>query len=80
MEELLANPHGWLRFTTSLDGKTLYLKYKWTHPAHLRNTYVMAVVAPYQLGLGLQILLGKVNDVEAGTRHPTPDKGYDGYQ
>jgi hypothetical protein len=74
--QLLSYTDGWLRLTPDTEHKTLFLKFKWRRGAWAGH-YVMSVVQPHELGMGLDLLLSKVVDVYAGTRKPTKDTPYD---
>lgn len=60
---LSTHPHGWMRWTSDGEGKTLYLKFKWTS-GKLRNRYVMAVIQWWQIKYGVSLLYHKVNEAE----------------
>lgn len=76
LAQLLHRGDGWVRMVGDLDGKNLYLKYKWTG-GEWRNHYVMAVVMLETLSFGLGLLLAKVQQVDIGVRRPTPDRNFD---
>jgi hypothetical protein len=76
LAQLLTHTDGWARLIPDTEHKTLFLKWKWSKGKH-QGKYVMSVVPPWQLALGLEILLGKVEDAEAGRIKPTVDKAYD---
>jgi hypothetical protein len=76
LAKLLSHTDGWARFIPDHEHKALFLKWKWNRGSY-QGQYVMSVVPPWQLHLGLEILLGKVEDVEAGVRTPTKDTPYD---
>jgi hypothetical protein len=73
--ELLDSGDGWIRMTSDLDSKTIYLKYKYKH-GKWKNHYVMAVATPDILAWGITLLLAKVEQVAAGERKPTHDSAY----
>ena len=60
---LATHPDGWMRWTSDAEGKTLYLKFKWSG-GPLKNRYVMAVVQWWQIKYGVQLLYAKVNEAE----------------
>lgn len=73
---LLQRGDGWVRMTGTLDGKTYYLKYKFSDGDH-KGHYVMSVVPPELLPWGLVLLYTKVGEVDRGERTPALDKPYD---
>lgn len=72
---LLARGDGWVRATADLDLKNLYLKYKYTAGAW-RGHYVMVVTTPDMLQWGMQLLLYKTHQVDAGEQRPSKDTPY----
>lgn len=66
---------GWFRLVPASDGKTVYLKWKWT-AGKLQNRYVMTVGQPHELGELLGLLVEKVRAAEAGTGVSSLDKYY----
>lgn len=76
LTELLSYTDGWLRLTPDMEHKTLFLKFKFRRGTW-QGYYVMSVVEPHLLGLGLDLLLGKVIAVHAGAVKPTKDTPYE---
>ncbi len=73
---LLNRGDGWLRMTAPLDGKSVYLKYKYTSGKH-RGCYVMAVATFDQLAWAACLLAHKTRQADTGEVLPSPDTFYD---
>jgi hypothetical protein len=75
-QEIISRGDGWLRVTSDENGKTVFMKYKFTSGPH-EGHYVMFVGVP---GAGLsdllEGLLWKVRDADRGTLRPTMDTIY----
>lgn len=63
--ELSQRDDGWLRWTRKRDTDTVFAKWKFTHGSHARH-YVMAVGENWQVDYILQLLLLKLDKVDAG--------------
>ncbi len=72
---LLARGDGWVRATSDLDLKNLYLKYKYTSGTW-RGHYVMVVTTPDMLQWGMQLLLYKTHQADSGELRPSKDTPY----
>jgi hypothetical protein len=75
LSNLLLRDDGWLRAIPDGEGKTAYLKWKFTR-GQFAGTYVMVVVQPWNWEVGFRMLQGKIDNCYAGSRKPTPDRSY----
>ena len=73
---LLMRDDGWLRLVPAADGKTLYLKWKFSR-GKWSGHYVMAVVEVWQWDYGLSLLADKLEAVDLSVKIPTKDTPYD---
>jgi hypothetical protein len=71
---LFLRDDGWLRASPK-DGKTLYLKWKFTNGRWAQH-YVMVVVDLWLWDWGVQLLEDKLNAVDAGIFRPSKDTWY----
>lgn len=62
---MLTDDTGWMRISPAEGGKLVYLKWKWT-AGPLSNRYVMAVGAPNEWPLLLDLLEEKKRAAEEG--------------
>jgi hypothetical protein len=67
---------GYLRLIPDGSGKSCYYKWKWTRGPKA-GYYVMAVVSYFQIDYGLQLLVDKMQAVDAGTSKPVKDTRQD---
>lgn len=75
--ELLRRCDGWLRVSPADEGKTVYVKWKWT-VGPLANRYVMAVGTPSELLHLFALVVEKAEDAETGRGPTSQDKYYNG--
>lgn len=73
--ELLTRGDGWMRWTSDLEGKTLFLKYKFTSQQH-PNHYVFVSGPVHDVTKLVAYLVRKCQLVDAGQYRPTEDKPY----
>jgi hypothetical protein len=66
---------GWLRAIPDGEGKTAYLKWKFSR-GKFAGCYVMAVVRPWDWADGFRMLEAKILTCYSGSRKPTPDRAY----
>lgn len=72
---LLARGDGWMRWTSDMEGKTVFLKYKFTS-LHWPNHYVFVSGPVYDIALWVGALVRKCEKVDSGDLKPTQDKPY----
>lgn len=75
LSHLLLRDDGWLRISPAGDGKTVYLKWKYSR-GPWRNHYVMAVGHIWAWDIAIELLERKVAEVDQGSRVPTKDTWY----
>jgi len=75
---LLMREDGWLRLVPAADGKTLYIKWKFSR-GKWSGRYVMAVVEVWQWDYGLTLLADKLEAVDLSIKIPTKDTPYGDY-
>jgi hypothetical protein len=76
LADLLMRGDGWVRMTSSLDMKTVYLKYKYNH-GQWKGCYVMVVATLDQLAWAVSLLHYKLQQVERAELRPSQDTFYD---
>jgi hypothetical protein len=72
---LVGRGDGWMRWTADRDGKTVFLKYKFTSYQY-PNHYVFVSGPIYDVALLVAALVRKCELVDAGQLKPTLDKPY----
>ncbi len=75
LSDLLMRDDGWLRAIPDGEGKTAYLKWKFTR-GQFAGSYVMVVVQPWNWPDGFRMLETKILNCYAGIRKPTKDRDY----
>ena len=75
LQYLLGRGDGWMRWTSDLDGKVLFLKYKFTS-IRWPNHYVFVSGPIWDVALMVSALVRKCEKVDAGQLQPTMDKPY----
>lgn len=73
--ELLMRDDGWLRAIPDGEGKTAYLKWKFSR-GRFAGHYVMVVIHPVDYRVGFTMLWDKIEDCYTGHRRPTKDRDY----
>ena len=72
LSHLFMRDDGWLRAVPTADGKSLYLKWKFSR-GKFAGYYVMAVVEVWQWDYGLTLLADKLEAVDMDIKKPTKD-------
>jgi hypothetical protein len=72
-QKFLHRHGGYLKVRRDIDGPDVHLTWTW-NSAPLHGTYVYVRVPYWRVGWGLEVLEGKIEQSEAGTRRPTHDK------
>lgn len=75
MFALAISDTGWLRLVPADEGKTVYLKWKWT-VGELKNRYVMTRGRPEEVENLFLLLLEKKQAAESGQGRTSEDKWY----
>jgi hypothetical protein len=65
--------HGYLKVKRDVDGSRIHLTYTFIYGTWARH-YVYVAVDYAEIEWGLQLLAGKVWEVDEGVRKPTPDR------
>jgi hypothetical protein len=76
LSNLLVRDDGWIRAIPDGEGKSAYLKWKFTRGTFAGH-YVMVVVDPWDWEDGFRMLEAKIRNCYAGNRKPTRDRAYD---
>lgn len=76
MMVLVGRGDGWMRWGADKDGKTLYMKYKFTSYRY-PNHYVFVSGPIYDVAMLVAALLRKCERVDDGSLVPTLDRAYD---
>jgi len=73
LRTFVGHDDGYLKVKREPDGDDIHLTWIWTLGKWSRH-YVYVRCAHVQLAWGLGLLQGKIEQVDMGLRHPTPDR------